>query len=57
MYDIVLGWFLHLNVVALFCLTGILGVSLYITGKLRMEDEEGRVLEFEINASLKSKPY
>lgn len=57
MYDIVLGWFLHLNMMALFCLTGILGVSLYITGKLRMEHEEGRVLEFEINASLKSKPY
>lgn len=57
MYDTVLGWFLHLNVMALFCLTGILGVSLYITEKLRMEDEEGRVLEFEINASLKSKPY
>lgn len=57
LYDTILGQFLHLHVVALFCLMEILGVNLYITGKLRVEHKEGRVLEFEIKASLKSKAY
>lgn len=49
----ILGQFLHLHVLALFSLTEILGVSLYVTRKLRMEDKERKVLEFEVNSSLK----
>lgn len=51
--DMILGQFLHLHVLALFRLAEILGVSLYITRKLRMEDKERKVLEFEVNSSLK----
>lgn len=51
--DMILGQFLHLHVLDLFRLAEILGVSLYITRKLRMEDKERKVLEFEVNSSLK----
>lgn len=51
--DMILGQFLHLHVLALFRLAEILGVSVYITRKLRMEDKERKVLEFEVNSSLK----
>lgn len=51
--DMILGQFLHLHVLALFRLAEILGVSLYITRKLRMEDKERKVLEFEVNSRLK----
>lgn len=51
------GKILHLSVSALFYLTEIPGVNLYIARKLRIDDKERKVLESEINSSLQSKAY